>query len=99
MSKLGMLRAQREAAFKPAVSTGGAKTVPNGATEREFDRQQQAARFTRHKTGRPRIGARHETLAATRPWKAAGMSRRTWFRRQAERVFRRPADRDEASNG
>jgi hypothetical protein len=27
---------------------------------------------------------RDKTLAATKPWEAAGMSRRTWYRRQAE---------------
>ena len=35
--------------------------------------------------GRPRVERRDKTLAATRPWEADGMSRRTWFRRQAER--------------
>jgi hypothetical protein len=39
----------------------------------------------RRKTGRPRIEERAKTLRALAPWKAAGMSRATWFRRQAER--------------
>lgn len=34
--------------------------------------------------GRPRVEDREKTLAATRPWEAAGVSRRTWFRRQKE---------------
>lgn len=34
--------------------------------------------------GRPRIGEEGKTLAALRPWEAEGMSRRTWYRRQAE---------------
>jgi hypothetical protein len=36
------------------------------------------------KTGRPRLEDRDKTLEATEPWAAAGMSRTTWFRRQAE---------------
>ena len=38
----------------------------------------------RAKTGRPRANQRDNTLAATKPWEAAKVSRRTWFRRQAE---------------
>jgi hypothetical protein len=34
---------------------------------------------------KPRIEERHKTLAATKPWEALGMSRRTWYRRQKER--------------
>jgi hypothetical protein len=26
----------------------------------------------------------HKTLAATKPWEALGMSRRTWFRRKKD---------------
>jgi hypothetical protein len=38
------------------------------------------------KTGRPYVEKRGETLAATKPWVAAGMSRSTWFaRRQKEK--------------
>lgn len=32
--------------------------------------------------GRPRLGHRAETLSATKPWAAEGMSRATWYRRQ-----------------
>jgi hypothetical protein len=35
--------------------------------------------------GRPRIEDRSKTLAATKPWLAAGMSRSTWYLRQAEK--------------
>lgn len=34
--------------------------------------------------GRPLVEDIDKTLAATRPWAAAGMSRATWFRRQKE---------------
>jgi hypothetical protein len=36
------------------------------------------------KRGRPRIEDRKKTLAALRPWIALGMSRATWYARQAE---------------
>jgi hypothetical protein len=36
------------------------------------------------KIGRPRIEDRAKTLTATEPWKAAGMSRRSWYRRQRD---------------
>jgi hypothetical protein len=37
----------------------------------------------RRKTGRPRIEDRARTIEAKKPW-LLGMSRRTWYRRQAE---------------
>jgi hypothetical protein len=37
------------------------------------------------KTGRPRIEDRANTIEARKPWLKLGMSRRTWYRRQAER--------------
>lgn len=46
--------------------------------------------------GRPRIGTEHQTLAATKPWEAAGMSKRTWFRRQAEKKAEENANALEA---
>ena len=39
----------------------------------------------RPKTGRPRIEDRANTIEATKPWLKLGMSRRTWYRRQAEK--------------
>jgi hypothetical protein len=36
------------------------------------------------KTGRPRIEDRHKTNEARKPWLKLEMSRRTWYRRQAE---------------
>lgn len=35
--------------------------------------------------GRPRLEDRDKTLRATKPWVKAGMSERTWYRRQAEK--------------
>ena len=37
------------------------------------------------KTGRPRIEERHLTNEAKKPWLKLEMSRRTWYRRQAEK--------------
>jgi hypothetical protein len=36
------------------------------------------------KTGRPLNGNRANTIEARKPWLKLGMSRRTWYRRQAE---------------
>jgi hypothetical protein len=38
--------------------------------------------------GRPRLEDRGKTLTATKPWEAAGMSQRTWFRRQKEKAIK-----------
>jgi hypothetical protein len=35
--------------------------------------------------GRPRIEDRANTIEARKPWLKLGMSKRTWYRRQAER--------------
>ena len=35
--------------------------------------------------GRPRLGEDNKTLKKTQPWKALGMSQRTWYRRQEEK--------------
>ncbi len=37
------------------------------------------------KKGRPRIEDRANTIEARKPWLKLGMSRRTWYRRQAEK--------------
>jgi|HubBroStandDraft_4_1064222.scaffolds.fasta_scaffold15916_3 hypothetical protein len=37
------------------------------------------------KKGRPRIEDRARTIEARAPWLKLGMSRRTWYRRQAEK--------------
>jgi hypothetical protein len=37
------------------------------------------------KKGRPRIEDRAKTIEARAPWLKLGMSRRTWYRRQAEK--------------
>ena len=39
----------------------------------------------RAKTGRPRIEHRARTNEARKPWLKLEMSRRTWYRRQAEK--------------
>ena len=37
------------------------------------------------KKGRPRIEDRAKTIEAKKPWLKLNMSRRTWYRRQAEK--------------
>jgi hypothetical protein len=39
----------------------------------------------RPKKGRPRIEDRAKTIEAKKPWLTLEMSRRTWYRRQAEK--------------
>jgi hypothetical protein len=39
----------------------------------------------RRKTGHPRIEDRAQTIEARKPWLKLEMSRRTWYRRQAEK--------------
>ena len=39
----------------------------------------------RARTGRPRIEDRARTIEARKPWLRLEMSRRTWYRRQAEK--------------
>jgi hypothetical protein len=43
-----------------------------------------AKMLPRRKTGRPRIEDRARTIEAKKPWLKLEMSRRTWYRRQAE---------------
>jgi hypothetical protein len=38
-----------------------------------------------HRKGGPRIEHRAQTIEAKKPWLKLQMSRRTWYRRQAER--------------
>ena len=38
-----------------------------------------------HKKGRPRLEERDQTIEARKPWIELGMSRTTWYRRQAEK--------------
>jgi hypothetical protein len=40
------------------------------------------------KKGRPRIEDRAKTIEAKKPWLKLEMSRRTWYRRQAEKRSR-----------
>ena len=44
-----------------------------------------ADKAQRRKTGRPRIEDRARTNEARKPWLKLEMSRRTWYRRQAEK--------------
>ena len=81
MSKLDQLKALRETkssrgGMEPAVEAR--QTAHRGSQENRVPRE--------YKHGRPRLEDRAKTLAATKPWAAAGMSRRTWYRRRAEQA-------------
>jgi hypothetical protein len=41
--------------------------------------------MSKRKTGRPRVEDRTLTNEARKPWLKLSMSRRTWYRRQAEK--------------
>jgi hypothetical protein len=43
-----------------------------------------AEMMSRRKTGRPRIEDRARSIEARKPWLKLNMSRRTWYRHQAE---------------
>jgi hypothetical protein len=82
-SKLDQLRALREARIERREvrsPVGGANhpTIPPGRAALE-------PLPIRAKQGRPRIEDRTETITAKKPWVALGMSRATWYKRQAEK--------------
>lgn len=54
------------------------------APERPAEDGERAGHKTSPRRGRPRIEDRDKTLKATKPWVAAGMSERSWYRRRAE---------------
>ena len=45
-----------------------------------------AAKRSKGKGGRPRIGTEANTITHQKPWLAEGMSERTWYRRQREKA-------------
>ena len=55
--------------------------------------QRHVVRIKPRKTGRPRIEDRAKTIEAKKPWLKLGMSRRTWYRRQAEKRKGRERER------
>lgn len=61
----------------PAVGDGVSLT----STSHPVKKKQSAK--AKRRSGRPLNSERDKTLTATKPWEALGMSRRTWFRRQA----------------
>ena len=93
MSKLDQLRALREvrgARRSPAN--------PDQDVARQHEHRGQSSAITPSgqkstgtqsglrvtKRGRPRLEDVAKTLTAVKPWVAAGMSRRTWYRRRSE---------------
>lgn len=63
----------------PTVAHEGAKVARGGRTGGSTP-----PTGAKRKAGRPRIEDRDKTLAATKPWKALGMERATWYKRKAE---------------
>jgi hypothetical protein len=60
--------------------------MPVGHAESHSDGTRSGLRMIRpRKTGRPRIKDRARTNEAKKPWLKLEMSRRTWYRRQAEK--------------
>jgi hypothetical protein len=58
----------------------------HGVRRREYDQaMMKVTTGKRAKTGRPRIEERAKTIEARKPWLKLEMSRRTWYRRQAEK--------------
>ena len=44
---------------------------------------------TEVKLGRPLAKDSDKSLAKTKPWESEGVSRRTWYRRQADKAFKK----------
>ena len=88
-SKLDQLRLLREGHFSRRTSGRSASAPVVGALSSNSLSIPVATRSPvasiAISIGRPRLGQEKSTLKATEPWKAQGMSRRTWFRRQAEK--------------
>ncbi len=88
MGKLDDLRALREASWtsgkiERAVERVGIERSASPSTKMAAGNLA-ATGVGRRGKGRPLDSQLHESLTATQPWKAMGMSRRTWYRRQAE---------------
>lgn len=64
----------------PAIRTAGDKRPVIAAQETGRGEAGQSPRLIQSKRGRPRIGEQR-----AKPWEAAGMSERTWYRRQKEK--------------
>ena len=96
MSKLDQLRGLREqrASAVKGKSTAKAKDHapkikgPAPSKKRRAKKKAASASIALRPSpirGRPRLEDRDKTLTATEPWKALGFSRRTYFRRVAEK--------------
>jgi hypothetical protein len=95
MSKMDQLRALREA--QPS-SRGGRQSGPVGGLRKDARPAPPTALVVgngvagvatgsrEHKRGRPLNKDKAATLTAQKPWEAEGMSRTTWYRRQAEEL-------------
>ena len=69
----------------PAVARS-AVAPPNGDRREEAQSANRGRQVRRApKKGRPRIEDRAKTIEAKKPWLKLNMSRRTWYRRQAEK--------------
>ena len=90
MTKLDQLRALREQSSqaKRKPSSRAANLKPSPAAKKKLGTKKKAGKVPGLpvvRRGRPRMEDRDKTLTATEPWKALGFSRRTYFRRVAEK--------------
>jgi len=74
------------AADMPRITTIGAVDVnkKGRAMLRKQKRRQRKERERRERGMKPRAEYEASSLSRTKPWKAAGVSRRTWYRRRRE---------------
>lgn len=89
MTKLDEIRKLRETGKKPKRKAAPKLLPPLDDEDASVDpslrpRKKRKANGKR-KTGHPRLGQENKTLEAKAPWEKLKMSRRTWFRRQAEK--------------
>jgi hypothetical protein len=70
------------------TAASGTSRGPHSITAAKLNKDRNGTMLTRaqvKREGRPRIEDRAKTIEARAPWLKLGMSRRTWYRRQAER--------------
>ena len=80
LSGAGVAPGPRETKSKPVVAQQVERPICNREVSGSIPLP-----GTKPKRGPPRIEDRGNTLTATKPWEALNMSRRSWYRRQAEK--------------
>ena len=84
MGKLDQLREMREAGFGtlPGKNPVGKDVLKRGQGDDRLPALASPLTSSKRSKGRPLDKDRDKTLEATKPWKTAGMSRATWYRRR-----------------